>query len=323
MIAPQRGVPVRVTRQHPCPVCGRPKYCVLLHGARLVLCTRVEVGSKRPSRDGSGWLHVLQDNPTTTRGTRTVTLDPPPPDLRPIVEDAAVTTPAAWLASLAESLGLRSSSGAAALRRLGAHRPRYAVDALLLLSPRDEQQALDLRRQCAWLARADAIAAFPMQRRGRIVGVRLRDARTGRKLALRGGREGAFVPDGVVPGEPTWIVEGPTDCAAVLSIGLPSIGRPSATGHDAVVELVRAVRPAAVVVVADRDGDHNARVGQRTADDLAVRLALLVPDVRTILPPGGAKDARAAVIAGAGRPDFEAAAAAAECYRIPAPRRLP
>jgi putative DNA primase/helicase len=48
---------VRVTRAHPCPVCGRTHYCSVSADGGLVFCTRTE--SDRPSRNGDvpGWLH--------------------------------------------------------------------------------------------------------------------------------------------------------------------------------------------------------------------------------------------------------------------------
>lgn len=281
--------PVRVTRQNPCPRCRRERFCVLLDGGRLLLCTKTEAGSIRPSRDGSGWLHVLQDDPARPRGPRTVKLEAPAPDLRPIVERAIAATPESWLERLANRLGLPAPGGVEALRMLGAHRERPDV------------------------------AGFPMTRRGRVVGIRYRST-SGSKWARKGGKEGAFVPTGLDPGSPVWIVEGPSDAAALLAIGLQAIGRPSATGHDVVVEAVRTLKPPACVVVADHDVEHD--VGQRTADELATRCALLVPSVMIVLPPGDAKDSRDAVRAGARRVDFLAQVAKVQPVRL-AVRAIP
>ncbi|MBK9129955.1 MAG: hypothetical protein IPM13_19585 [Phycisphaerales bacterium] len=258
----------------------------------------------------------MRDDPNRRCGARIATIKPPPPDLRSIVECACAATPPSWLAALAERLGLLAPSGIEALRQLAAHRARYDAEAILRRAPRDVEAAARLGWQCrSWLRRAD-VAGFPMQHGSRVVGVRLRVTATAEKRSLSGCREGVFVPAGLEPGAPLWVVEGPTDAAAVLSIGLVAIGRPSATGGgDPVVDLVRELRPMSVVVVADHDA-HG--VGQRGATDLAVRLALRVADVRVVLPPGGVKDSRAAVIAGARREDFEGAAAAAEPWRLTA-----
>lgn len=279
---------LRVSRAHPCQVCGKDSWCGYLEDGSRAFCARVREGAVSTAKNGA-FVHRLSDDPGRPRGPRVVTIEAPAPDLRTVVAAAVAATPASWIEHLANRLGMPAPGGVEALRRVGAHRERPTV------------------------------AGFPMTRHGRVVGIRYRSS-SGSKWARKGGKEGAFVPTGIEAGAPLWLVEGPTDCAALLSVGLPTVGRPSASGNDAVVELVRTLRPSAAVVIADHDTNHD--VGQRTAAELALRLVLLVPDVRTILPPGGAKDARAAIIAGARRSDFEAVAATAERCRIPPPRRL-
>ena len=281
-----------------------------------MLCMRVAEGAVRTAANGAH-VHVALHDPARPRGERVARIEPPAPDLRPIVERARAATSRAWLATLASRLGLPEPAGVDALHRLGAHRARYDADTILRSAPRDAGMVDVLRWQChSWLRRGD-VAGFPLVRSGRVVGIRLRVTATGEKRSLLGGREGAFVPDSIEPGEPLWLPEGPTDAAALLAIGLPAVGRPSARGGaDAVLELVRSLRPRAVVVVADNDPANKQHAGQRGAADLAVRLALLVPHVRVILPPSCARDSRAAVVADARREDFEAAAAQAEPVEI-------
>ena len=95
--------------------------------------------------------------------------------------------------------------------------------------------------------------AFPMRNRFKqIVGIRLR-RNNGEKFSVRGGHEGLFIPIGDM-GTRLFIVEGPTDCAAGVSMGLWCIGRPNCTG--AVTETVRYIRntkPEHVVIVSDND----------------------------------------------------------------------
>lgn len=137
--------------------------------------------------------------------------------------------------------------------------------------------------------------AFPMRNAaGAIVGVRLR-AEDGRKWAVRGGHEGLFVPDGS-PEKTVALCEGPTDTAAALTLGLDAIGRPSCTGAvPQTVALLRARRTSRVVLVADRD--RPGREGAaRLARELPVPYAIVVPP---------AKDLRAWVAQGAGRPAFD------------------
>ena len=133
--------------------------------------------------------------------------------------------------------------------------------------------------------------AFPMRDASdRIIGIRFRDARTAEKRAYKGSRNGLFIPrsfwtiwiDSVV------VCEGPTDCAALLSVRLNAIGRPSAlTGAAMLVSLCKGH---AVTIVADGD-----EVGRNGAEQLAAKL----DNARIVHPPAGIKDARAWVGAGA------------------------
>ncbi len=310
---------VRCTRSLRCPMCHHDGWCSVREDGSACICMRTE--SPHPTRNG-GWFHILAIRDYVPRPT-CLSVPPPPPDLRQLVERAVAATPASWLETLACSLQLPMPSGVDALRRLGAHRARYCTDGILRLSPRSEDDAARLRRQLAWLARAD-VAGFPMHVGNPVAGIRLRETASGRKSALAGGREGVFCPADLANSPTLFVVEGPTDATAALALGFPALGRPSATGGaDAVVDLVRRLRLRAVVLVADRDTDSNQHVGERGADELATRLALLVPDVRVILPPLGAKDLRDAVMRGACVEDFESPARATPPFRITAVRRSP
>ena len=154
---------------------------------------------------------------------------------------------------------------------------------------------------------------FPMRdEAGRVVGIRTRTP-AGDKRAVKGSRNGLFIPHDLPSGGTLWVVEGPTDAAALLDCGLAAIGRPSNNaGEDLIVEHVRRNPRDAVVIVTDRD--TNPRTAQATADAadrLAARLVPLVGDVRVVQPPPPFKDARAACNAGAAGDDFEALADAA------------
>ncbi len=296
-----------VTKDDPCEGCGKPDWCSRSEDGELVVCKRTE--SDRPARNGQGWLHFLGDRRSYVPRRASVRIEPPPPDLRPITDRAIQTTPAAWLAALACSLRLPTPAGIEALRRLGAHRARYDADDVLRLSPRDDDAARRLRRWSAWIATGD-VAAFPMWCRGRVVGVRTRDMASANKMALPGGREGLFVPSGLANGL-DWlaVTEGPTDTAALLSLGIETIGRPNCSGAaDETVRLVLTLRPRAVALVLDRDESGICGGVAR-----ARRLTDVVDDVRCVLPP--AKDARTWAAAGATRDDVLAAIARARCVQ--------
>jgi len=121
---------------------------------------------------------------------------------------------------------------------------------------------------------------------------------------VRGGREGLFLPEGE-PAECLFLPEGPTDTAALLSLGFFAVGRPSCQGGVShAVGYVRRHRPRQVVVVADADTP-----GQDGARRLAAVLRALARDVRLLMPPPPHKDVRDWVRDGATKQDIEAAVA--------------
>jgi hypothetical protein len=152
--------------------------------------------------------------------------------------------------------------------------------------------------------------AWPMRDGGgRVVGVRLRDPATGRKWAVTGSRAGLIFDPSLLDRSVSrlWIVEGPSDAAAMLSIGVDAVGVPSAgCGGDLLAEICRRAGVEDAVIVADADGP-----GRSGAERLADALMPLVPSVRLIDCPSGAKDPRAAVAAGVDVAVFEQTAAAA------------
>jgi len=159
--------------------------------------------------------------------------------------------------------------------------------------------------------RRDGWVCWPMfDGQSRIIGIRTRQAVASgaAKRAVRGSHAGLFVPR--VPVDVCafdLLVEGPTDMAACLQLGVNAIGRPSNTGGvDHLCEYLsrrNVARP--VVVVADRDVDKtrpdgttfNPGMDGATALQSALfkRLGLQAP---VIFPPLGAKDMRAALLAG-------------------------
>lgn len=131
-----------------------------------------------------------------------------------------------------------------------------------------------------------------------VLGIRLRTP-SGFKYAVKGGKQGLFIPLEIDATNSLVVCEGPTDAAALLDLGFAAIGQPSCTGGVRLVtDFVKACRPARIIVVADNDGP-----GKRGATALASRVRLYSRDVRTITPPQGLKDARAWLRAGASRDD--------------------
>ncbi len=161
------------------------------------------------------------------------------------------------------------------------------------------------------LAKADGHRWVIVERdaQGEIIGTAYRLA-DGSKSTAPGSKRGlifeaplhAYV--GLTAEDPVYVCEGASDTAAILSMGLHSVGVAMA-GHCADM-LAVLLFGRHVVIVADSDA-----AGRKGAVKLAKALAVGCASVRIIDPPDGAKDAREAVIAGADRAAFEAAAASA------------
>ena len=153
----------------------------------------------------------------------------------------------------------------------------------------------DLDTRC----RSSGAWAFPMRdATGTVIGVRLRSP-GGFKYSVKGGRQGLFAPRGIAfkPGDPLFVCEGPTDAAALLTLGLMAVGLPSAgQGGDLLLALVRRAKPGRVLILADDD-----TAGEQGALTIARFLARGGVACRVASVPGGAKDARAFVNAGGGR----------------------
>jgi len=143
------------------------------------------------------------------------------------------------------------------------------------------------RLDCGWSV-SDRATAWPMRdATGSVIGIRLRCPKTSKKWAVNGSRAGLFIPDLSCIAGRLFVCEGPTDTAALLSIGLDAVGVPSAGGAaDLLAKLVRDRAPTEVIVMADADGP-----GRDGAERLAEALLPMRP-VRVVSPPNGVKDAR-------------------------------
>lgn len=234
-----------VTQSQPCPICKRPNR---EHTSKWCLLAKDGgaaichfVESERVV--GQGFLHRLADP-----GHRRV-YHQQPERPRPLISwDVLLrqfVPKNGELERAAESLGVTADS----LRALG----------------------------CGWDGEA---ATFPMRdSKGVVVGIRRRFP-DGTKKSVTGGREGLFIPN-VEKQKRVYVTEGPTDCAAVLSVGLYAIGRPSCSGGVDALKIV--THGHRVTVMADNDGP-----GRRGAEALAFAIGANV-----ISPPTGIKDVRA------------------------------
>lgn len=150
---------------------------------------------------------------------------------------------------------------------------------------------------CVWASEYRAWA-FPMKDfRTNIIGIRLRDE-NGKKWAVKGSKEGLFFADvtslrgGGKYSSTAYLCEGPTDCAAGITLDLNMIGRPSCNG--AVKELVKRIEFGEyreVIIISDNDAPGLAG-SERLQSHLNIpyrELVLPCKDLREFLKLGGTK----------------------------------
>lgn len=141
-------------------------------------------------------------------------------------------------------------------------------------------------------ARSDRAWAFPMKSAGsELIGIRLRDD-TGRKWAVKGSRQGLFLSEfGCEP--VAYVVEGPTDAAAALTIGLSVIGRPSCLGCEGeILSYVQRQKVRRVVIVTDND-EAGLRGATKLQNVLTIPSCIYVPpckDLREFVNLGGTRE---------------------------------
>jgi len=253
----------RVSRSQPCPVCGKPDWCLVKRQAGIIvaaICPRTP-NSRPVGTRGAGYLHVLADSPGYERR---------------------------WVFRSTTKASRPDFSDVAGRLRLQADSPKLIAIACGIPGTLPEALA---RLGVGWDARKQA-ATFPMSDTdGHIIGIRYRSM-SGKKWAAPGSRNGVFLPEALRPFVPLFVPEGPTDTAAILALGFQAVGRPFCAGAtDIVLELVRRLNPLRVVVVSDTDAP--GRLGARV---LANKLCVLAP-TSIWTPPAGFKDVRQFVAA--------------------------
>lgn len=253
----------RVTRQAPCPICGKPSWCLVACDDAVALCMRISKGSARQTRRGA-FVHILSSDATDGQRPRNVAHVYP-------------RSARADLTRLSEMF--KAAMTVSSLRTLGG---TVGLDVRTLLY-------LDIGWSSGWNA-----WSFPMRSAtGQILGIRLRRP-NGRKFAVPGSHEGLFLPTQFPASNRLIVCEGPTDTAAILQLGVAAVGRPSCVGGiREVSEMVKRAAWPEVVVMGDND-----EPGLRGAEALASTLRVYCPRVRLITPPLPYKDARAWVNSG-------------------------
>lgn len=143
---------------------------------------------------------------------------------------------------------------------------------------------------CCWAPEHGAWA-FPMRDSSSlVVGIRLRNQH-GKKWAVKGSKEGLFIAS-CLTSKSIVICEGPTDCAAGLTMGLNIVGRPSCQGAiKELVALVQCLDFKEVIIISDNDAPGLAG-SDRLEQHLPCpyrELVLPCKDLREFLNLGGTK----------------------------------
>ena len=304
-----------VSKKEPCPICHKTDWCNLSNDGAVCICHRVE--SPYVARSGSGWIHRLREVEKKVKVRGVIERSEIAGGLR---EQWKVPFPQAERIPLPHSSALD----------FGRVHKGYDGDAVLVeglataLGVDDEAlKALDVR-----FNRFEECWSFPMRNaEGKIVGLRFRELGGSRKWSAKGSKDGLFYAangfareDASKSGRELVIVEGPSDTAAAMSLGLFVVGRSSCqTGAALLRALIRRVRPRIVTIVADNDtpGIRGAEllagqlVGcQSPSTDYEARLP-----VRVLVVPHPYKDLRAWYLSGALTPKLFADVASAQRWR--------
>ena len=282
---------IRVNRKRPCPICGKPDWCLLDPEGRFAICPR----TPSPKRAGeAGYVHYLTNVFSRQPG-----------------RDSAIARQPALAAKAGDGKQETDSQPMPVdfwLRLVKQYQSQLTEDALARLANTLGLSARSLRLlNVGWSAKHRAWT-FPMRdARLQVTGIRLRRA-DGSKFCIKGSKEGLFIPNDFGQSTDSMLIicEGATDVAALIDLGFPnSIGRPSCLGGvKLIVELCRAHRFSEIVIFADND-----LPGQRGAEKLARELSLYVPRLRVVTPP--TKDVRDWKKSGANQADIERAIAEA------------
>ena len=253
----------RVNATNPCPVCKKPDWCLVAGDGSAAICKRVKSENERGD---AGWLHrfAATDNARAPTGKKS----PPPQD---------------WPAQAAKFAANLDSDGRAKLAvRLGL--PSDALDTQPLLGFNPD----DRGGPCYTFAECDA--------GGCVIGLNRRYA-DGRKVAMHGSKRGLTLPAGWRdrPG-PLFVVEGPTDAAALTAAGLAVIGRPSNSGGVALLaRLLRDIDPGREIIVVGENDEKEEGLWPGRDGAVSVSRGLssaLRRPIRWALPPTDAKDVR-------------------------------
>lgn len=260
MIMNQKAEWIRVSQKTPCPICGKDNWCTYTEDGASC-CMRSP--TNKPMKNG-GWLHL----PDAHRKPIVYFQAP-----RKSSQEVTVDIPSIWRGMMKDWV----SAGKSSLLKIKSLADSLGVDVSTLDGV-----------GCAWSENYQAWAFAMRDANDQVIGIRLRNEQ-GEKWAVKSSKAGLFYCDWLL-GPTCYIVEGPTDTAAAMTLGVPTIGRPSCLGsEDLVNSLLERKKVKRVIIVPDHDKpDKNGRRAG-LAGALTLQVKIKIPSM-IWTPP--AKDIR-------------------------------
>ncbi len=251
-----------VNRRSPCEICGKDDWCARAEDgvARCMRASDPPPGWSMVKRCDDGGVVCRQSVDGLPPGAETVQHDAPPRDWVHEASDFSRAITPERLLALAGTLGVLPDS--LETISVGWHAPRG----------------------CWTFPECDGD--------GRVIGIALRLS-DGSKNFIKHGRRGLVVPSKLAQlPDPVFIVEGPSDVAAAVTLGVAAVGRPNNRGG--VEHLARLLRDRKIIIVGEfdpkPDGSWPGRDGaQAVAGNLATKWKKAL---RWALMPDNAKDVR-------------------------------
>jgi hypothetical protein len=251
----------KVTKANPCGICHKGDWCTI--GEKGRCCMRAE--SDRPMSNG-GWFHKFDvDAPAYVHRPTPPKRVEPTEDFAKMMNNWRASASEKKLEGMAESLGVTTH----ALWLLGA---TWCEEKKLMAFPMYDERSWGIDQVC---------------------GIRLRTM-DGKKFAVTGSKSGVFFPfraQLLIDAKRLFICEGPTDTAALLSLGLFAIGRASCRGGVPIIQAIVDQLAQEVVMVCDNDGPglEGANELIKSINRPVVKLIPPTKDIRAFVQKGATK----------------------------------
>ena len=258
-----------VNKNYPCQICGKPDWCGTFaneDGELIALCKRVFEGSYEAA-PGGGYKHNLSE------GDREV-IHPPH-----VVHEPEVVIDALKLAKQYRAYEMSGTQEDEHAKELGVS-PFSLYCLRMGYSTEHEAYTFPMR---------DAY--------GKFVGIRLRKV-NGYKWTIKGSKQGIFLPSDLLPEKCLFVVEGPTDTAAIHTLGCNVSGLPNCNGgFQMIVDLMKRFKIKHMVAIADNDEPKEKHDGSKfyPGQEGMSKLADLVIKngfSARVIKPKGVKDSR-------------------------------